>query len=129
MPASAEELDAAVRSLFGDRWTATGVLDDVLVVAVRDGDDADVARLQELVPGAGLVAVGASRADLEAWMDAVEEQLTASGELAGFLQMAPDGFRSAVRVLVDAPVPLLERWAAAHLPAGALVVAREDPAP
>ncbi|MCW2606417.1 MAG: hypothetical protein JWO60_1110 [Frankiales bacterium] len=89
---------------------------------MRDGDDADVARLQELVPGAGLVAVPASRADLERWMDAVEEQLTATGELAGFLQMAPDGFRSVVRLVVDAPVPRLAQWASVHLPPGALDV-------
>lgn len=103
------------------------MLDDVLVVAVHDGDDADVARLQELVPGAGLVPVAANWGELEARMDAVEEQLTASGELAGFLQMAPDGFRSVVHVVVDAPVPALRAWAAEHLPPGALAV-EERPA-
>lgn len=98
------------------------MLDDVLVVAVRDGTDDDVARLQDLVPGAGLVPVAASRADLERRMDAVEEQLAGSGELAGFLQMAPDGFRGVVRVVVDAPVPRLRAWAAEALPPGALEV-------
>ncbi len=122
----AEVLERAVRELFGDRWAATGVLDDVLVVAVRDGDDADVGRLQALVPGAGLVGVAASRQDLETWMDRVEEQLTETGELAGFLQMSPDGFRSTVHLVVDAPVPQLTRWAADHLPPGALEVVVEE---
>lgn len=103
------------------------MLEDVLVVAVRDGDDADVARLQELVPGAGLVPVPASRDDLEARMDAIEQQLTASGELAGFLQMAPDGFRSVVHVVVDAPVPRLRAWAAEQLAPGAVEVEERPP--
>ena len=93
-----------------------------MVVAVRDADEQDVARLQARVPGAGLVDVPASREDLESRMDAVEEQLAATGELAGFLQMAPDGFRGTVRLVVDAPVPQLRAWAARHLPAGALEV-------
>lgn len=103
------------------------MLDDVLVVAVRDGDDTDVARLQALVPGAGLVPVAVSRAELEQRMDAVEEQLTSSGELAGFLQMAPDGFRGVVRVVLDGPAPALEVWTAAHLPPGAVEVEVEAP--
>ena len=98
------------------------MLDDVLVVAVRDGDDIDVARLQALVPGSGLVPVAVSRAELEQRMDDVEEQLTSSGELAGFLQMTPDGFHGVVRVVLDAPAPALQAWAAAHLAPGALDV-------
>ncbi len=118
----AEELDAAVRALFGERWAATGVLDDVLVVAVVGATDEDVARLQALVSGAGVLDVRASRADLERWMDEVEQQLTGTGELAGFLQMAPDGFRSRIALVVDAPVPELEAWAERHLPPGTLEV-------
>ncbi|MCU1691050.1 MAG: hypothetical protein JWM64_141 [Frankiales bacterium] len=105
------------------------MLDDVLVVAVAGVTDDDVARLQGLVQGAGVVDVGASRADLERWMDAVEQQLTATGELAGFLQMAPDGFRSRIALVVDAPVPLLRAWAAEHLPPGALEVTEEGGPP
>jgi len=105
------------------------VLDDVLVVAVARPRDDDVARLQALVPGAGLVPVQTSRADLEAWMDDIERQLVAGGELAGFLRMSPDGFRGVVRLVVDAPVPRLEQWVAGHLPAGALEVERLEAAP
>lgn len=101
------------------------MLDDVLVVAVAGATDDDVARLQALVPGAGVVDVAASRVELERWMDQVEEQLASTGELAVFLQMVPDGFRSVVRLLVEGPVPLLEAWAAEHLPAGALEVEEE----
>lgn len=103
------------------------MLDGVVVVAVRDGADDDVARLQALAPGAGLVVVPASRADLERVMDAVEEQLTASGELAGFLQMSPDGFRATVHLVVDAPVPQLRAWAARALPPGTLQVQEQEP--
>ncbi|MCW2777164.1 MAG: hypothetical protein JWN17_889 [Frankiales bacterium] len=103
------------------------MLEDVVVVAVRDGTDDDVAALQALVPGAGLVAVPASRADLERRMDDVEQQLTTTGELEGFLQMAPDGFRSVVHVVVDRPGPRLRAWAAEHLPPGALEVEEQQP--
>ena len=117
-----EDFDSAVRDLFGDRWAGTGVLEDVLVVAVVDPVDDDVTRLHELSPTAGIVAVNFSRDQLEAFMDAIEEQLTATGELAGFLQMAPDGFQSKVNLVVDRPVPLLEAWAVDHLPGRTLVV-------
>ncbi len=111
------------------------MLDGVVVVAVKRsaGPDAqpedphDVARLQALAPGAGLVEVALSRADLEAVMDDVERELAGSGELAGFLQMSPDGFRSTVRVVVDAPVPQLRAWAARTLPAGTLQVQEQEP--
>jgi hypothetical protein len=123
-----DEFDAAVRALFDDRWAATGVLDDVLVVAVADPSDEDLTRLHEVAPNAGLVAVNFSRDQLEAFMDAVEEQLTQTGELSGFLQMAPDGFNSKVNLVVDRPVPLLEAWAADHLP-GRLLVVDHQPTP
>lgn len=119
---SPQEFDEAVRALFGDRWAASGVLNDVLVVAVVDPADPDLERLHQLAPDAGIVAVNFSRDQLEAFMDAIEEQLTATGELVGFLQMAPDGFQSKVNLVVDQPVPLLEAWAADHLPGRTLVV-------
>jgi hypothetical protein len=105
------------------------VLDEVLVVAVSPVQDGDVARLQALVPGAGLVAVRASRTTLEQEMDAVEQQLVALRELGGFLQMSPDGFAGVVRLVVDTPVPRLRAWAAAHLPPGALEVSEQEPGP
>ena len=103
------------------------MLDGVVVVAVKNGGDDDVARLQALAPGAGMVVVPASRDDLERVMDAVEEQLTASGELAGFLQMSPDGFRATVHLVVDAPVPRLRAWAPQALPPGTLQVEEQPP--
>ncbi len=109
-------LDEDVKALFGVRWAATGALDDVLVVAAVEPTDEDLARLQRLVPGAGLVAVTRSRAQLEADLDAVETELTRTGELVGFLQMAPDGFAGTIRLVVDRPVPLLQAWAAGNLP-------------
>jgi hypothetical protein len=122
-----EEFDDAVRALFDDRWAASGVLSDVLVVGVVDPTDEDLVRLHQLSPTAGIVAVNFSRDQLEVFMDAIEEQLTATGELAGFLQMAPDGFSSRIDLLVDRPVPLLEAWAADHLPGRLLVVEQTDP--
>ncbi len=109
-------LEDDVRGLFGERWAATGALDDVLVVAVADQADDDLVRLQRLVPGAGLVDVTRSRAQLEADMDAIEAELTRTGELAGFLQMAPDGFTSSIELTADAPMPRLQDWAASRLP-------------
>lgn len=53
-------------------------------------------------------------------MDAIEQQLVETGELAGFLQMSPDRVRGVVLLVVDAPVPQLLAWAEATLPAGAL---------
>lgn len=124
-----EEFDAEVRALFGGRWAASGVLNDVLVVAVVDPVDADVERLHSLSPTAGIVAVRFSRVQLEEFMNAIEQQLSDTGELAGFLQMAPDGFQGQVRLLVDRPVPELENWAADHLPAGLLVLEHLPPQP
>lgn len=121
-PLTPEDFDAAVRALFGDRWAASGVLDDVLVVAVVDPVDPDLERLHQLAPDAGIVAVNFSREQLEAFMDAIEEQLTATGELAGFLQMAADGFQSKINLVVDRPVTRLEAWAVDHLPGRTLVV-------
>lgn len=109
-------LEDEVKALFGERWAATGALDDVLVVAVVDAADDDLSRLQRLVPGAGLVTVTRSRAQLEADMDAIEVELTRTGELAGFLQMLPDGFTGTISLTADRPVPQLHSWAAARLP-------------
>ncbi len=63
-----------------------------------------------------------TRAQLEAVMDDVERQLVSSGELAGFLQMAPDEARGGVDLVADAPVPLLLAWAEQNLPEGVLQV-------
>lgn len=92
------------------------------MVAVAGATEQDAARLHELSPTAGVVPVSFSRAQLERWMDDVEQQLVTTGEIAGFLQMAPDGFHGVVRLVVDAPVPRLEAWAVDHLPAGLLLV-------
>ncbi len=115
-PEDGRTLEDEVRALFGDRWAATGALEDVLVVAVVDAADDDLTRLQRLVPGAGLVTVTRSRAQLETDMDAIEAELTRTGELAGFLQMVPDGFTGTISLTVDAPVPQLQAWAAGNLP-------------
>lgn len=123
-----EELETAVRDLFGERWAGTGVLDEVLVVAVQDGDEADAARLHELVPGAGVVAVPLSRQALEQRMDAVQAQLESTDELAVFLAMRADGFTGTVEVAVEGPVPLLRAWAERELGPDVLVVVEEPPA-
>lgn len=115
-PEDGRSLEDEVKTLFGGRWAATGALDDVLVVAVVDAADDDLSRLQRLVPGAGLVTVTRSRAQLEADMDAIEVELTRTGELAGFLQMVPDGFTGTISLTADRPVPRLRRWSAARLP-------------
>lgn len=122
MTVTPEEFDREVRALFGDRWAASGVLQDVLVVAVVDPVDDDVDRLHQIAAGAGVVAVNFSREQLEAFMDAIEAQLTETGELVGFLQMSPDGFQGRIDLVVDRPVPLLEAWAVDHLPGRTLVV-------
>lgn len=128
-PLDLPAVDAAVRTLFGDRWGATGMLDGVVVVAVVDPAPADVAALQRVLTGAGLLAVPRGRADLETLMDDIEAQLVQGGELDQFLQMSPDGFSGVVDLVVEREVPVLRAWAAAAVPAGALRIVVDAPGP
>ena len=121
-------VDAAVRELFGTRWGATGMLDGVVVVAVVDPAPADVAALQRVLTGAGLLAVPRGRAALETLMDGIEAQLVRGGELDQFLQMSPDGFSGVVDLVVEREVPALRAWASATVPPGALRIAVDAPA-
>ena len=98
------------------------MLGDEVAVAVVAPTPQDLERLTELaagtegVTGVRLLPVPRGRAELEAVMDAVEQALVRAGELGVFLQMAPDGFRAGVDLVVEAEVPGLRAWAADALP-------------